>query len=110
MDIASKPMRGKICLVTGATSGIGKESAAALAGMGAQVVVAARNRQKAKKTVQEIREKTGNQQVDYLLADLSSQEEVRQLASHIRHGVELFDRICLGALNYQASWRAQRCT
>lgn len=77
-------MNGKVCLVTGATSGIGRVSAEVLAGMGAQVVVGARNQMKAEDTVAEIRAKTGNEQVEYLLADLSSQAEVRRMAKEMQ--------------------------
>ena len=77
-------MNGKVCLVTGATSGIGRVSAEVLAGMGAQVVVGARNQMKAEDTVAEIRAKTGNEQVEYLLADLSSQAEVRRMAEEMQ--------------------------
>ena len=47
-------MEGRVCLVTGSTSGIGKEIAAGLAGMGATVVLAGRSREKCEAAVQEI--------------------------------------------------------
>jgi NAD(P)-dependent dehydrogenase (short-subunit alcohol dehydrogenase family) len=73
-------MHGKICLVTGATNGIGKATAQALAQMGATVVVVGRNAPKTAQLVKEIRAESGNQNVDSLLADLSSQQDVRRLA------------------------------
>jgi NAD(P)-dependent dehydrogenase (short-subunit alcohol dehydrogenase family) len=73
-------MNGKICLVTGATNGIGKATARALAQMGATVVIVGRNAQKTSRVVKEIRAASGNPRVDSLLADLSSQQEVRWLA------------------------------
>jgi NAD(P)-dependent dehydrogenase (short-subunit alcohol dehydrogenase family) len=73
-------MNGKICLVTGATNGIGKATAQALAQMGATVVIVGRDAQKAARVTGEIRAASGNQNVDWLLADLSSQQEVRRLA------------------------------
>ena len=73
-------MNGKICLVTGATNGIGKAAAQALAQMGASVVIIGRNGAKTAQLVEEIRTTSGNQYVDSLLADLSSQEDVRRLA------------------------------
>ena len=61
-------------MVTGATDGIGKETARALADMGATTIVVGRNREKSIATVNEIRQETGNPNVEYMLADLSSQE------------------------------------
>jgi NAD(P)-dependent dehydrogenase (short-subunit alcohol dehydrogenase family) len=77
-------MNGKICLVTGGTNGIGKATAQALARMGATVVIVGRNAQKTSQVVQEIRAASGNKNVDSLLADLSSQQEVRRLADEFK--------------------------
>src|SRR5579862_7338491 len=76
-------MRGKICLVTGATSGIGKATALGLAQQQATVVLIARSQAKGEATRQEIQAATGNQSVDVLLADLSSQASIRQLAATV---------------------------
>jgi NAD(P)-dependent dehydrogenase (short-subunit alcohol dehydrogenase family) len=69
-----------VCLVTGATSGIGKATAHALATKGASVVIVGRDPQKGEATVQEIREATANEDVQLLRADLSSQDSIRELA------------------------------
>jgi retinol dehydrogenase-12 len=74
-------MNGKICLVTGATAGIGKVAAAALAAQGAQVIITGRNPQKTRDTVEQIKSETGNQSVGYLLADFSDLQQVRDLAT-----------------------------
>lgn len=74
-------MRGKVCMVTGATSGIGQVTAAALAMQGAHVIVVGRNRAKAQQVVGEIRRQTGNDAVWYLLADFSDLQQVRELAA-----------------------------
>ena len=73
-------MRGKVCLVTGATSGIGKMTALELATKGATVVIVGRNREKCEDTLQEIEAATGSKNLDYLVADLSSFVEVRRLS------------------------------
>jgi retinol dehydrogenase 14 len=77
-------MRGKTCVVTGANSGIGKETALGLARMGAQVVMVCRNQEKGQAALEEIRRESGASQVDLLIADMSSQASVRALAEQIR--------------------------
>ena len=77
-------LQGRICLITGGTNGIGKSTAQELARMGATVVIVGRNAQKTSQVVEEIRAASGNNTVDSLLADLSSQEEVRRLASDFK--------------------------
>lgn len=79
--ISRNHMVGKVCLVTGATSGIGKVTAAALATQGAEVIITGRNRQKTETTVRQIKTETGNEAIQYLLADFSDLEQVRDLAS-----------------------------
>ncbi|MEX2684782.1 MAG: SDR family oxidoreductase [Candidatus Sigynarchaeota archaeon] len=81
---------GKICLITGATSGIGKATAFGLAKAGGTVVIVARNREKGTSVVQSIKEKTGNTKIDLLIADLSRQADIRNLASTFKQN---YDRL-----------------
>ena len=76
----STNLNGKICLVTGATAGIGQVTATALAAQGANVIITGRNQPKAEQTVEQIVSATGNQAVQYLLADFSDLQQVRELA------------------------------
>jgi NAD(P)-dependent dehydrogenase (short-subunit alcohol dehydrogenase family) len=78
-------MHGKVCVVTGATSGIGLVTAQALARQGATLIVVARNPERGAATVSRIQRETGNSAVELMVADLSSQAQVRQLASEIQH-------------------------
>jgi NAD(P)-dependent dehydrogenase (short-subunit alcohol dehydrogenase family) len=73
-------MQGKVCLVTGATSGLGMVAAQALALQGATVVIVARHAERGTATVHHITQATGNTHVELLLADLSVQAQVRHLA------------------------------
>jgi NAD(P)-dependent dehydrogenase (short-subunit alcohol dehydrogenase family) len=77
-------MRGKVCLVTGGTSGIGKATAQALAVMGATVVIVGRNPAKCAAVVSEIKSLSGNEAVEALVADLSIMAEVRQVADQFK--------------------------
>ena len=74
-------MQGKICLITGGSDGIGYAASRELARMGARLVIVGRNPSKTEAAVQQIIADTDNPAVDYLLADLSSQREVRRLAA-----------------------------
>ncbi|MCP4415139.1 MAG: SDR family NAD(P)-dependent oxidoreductase, partial [Chloroflexi bacterium] len=73
-------MNKKVCIVTGGSQGIGKETALELARLGASVVVVCRDRGRGETAVSEIKSQTGNQSVDLMLVDLSSQTQIRQFA------------------------------
>jgi NAD(P)-dependent dehydrogenase (short-subunit alcohol dehydrogenase family) len=83
-------LEGKVCVVTGATSGIGQVTARVLAERGAEVVVVARNQAKCADTVTRIRQQSGNEKVEYLVADLSARGQIRELVKHFR---EHYDRL-----------------
>ena len=83
-------MDGKVVLITGGTSGIGKATAIALAAMGANVTITGRNRERGEKAVKEVRRESGNEEVELILADLAVQAEVRRLAEEFR---ERHDRL-----------------
>ncbi len=79
MPTVKSSMQGKICMVTGANSGIGKATALALAQMGATVVMVCRDRARGEQARSEITTKSRNNAVELLQADLSSQQSIRQL-------------------------------
>jgi len=61
-------LEGRTCLITGATNGIGRVTAVALAGMGAELFLTYRDKTRADETVAEIRSKTGSERVHLLHA------------------------------------------
>jgi NAD(P)-dependent dehydrogenase (short-subunit alcohol dehydrogenase family) len=72
-------MKNKIVMITGATSGIGAVAAMELARLGATVVGVGRNPEKCTSVAARIQKETNNPYVEYLVADLASQAQVRQL-------------------------------
>jgi len=77
-------MKGRTCLVTGATSGIGKATAIGLAKLGASVVIVSRDPEKRKASLEEVKRVSGNNSIFLLNADLSSQAAVRKLAGEFK--------------------------
>jgi retinol dehydrogenase 12 len=77
-------MKNPICLITGATEGVGKVTALELAKKGFSIAIAARNASKAEALKKEIETSTGNTNCDYIVADLGSLGQVRQLAETFR--------------------------
>ena len=84
-------MKGKCCLITGGSDGIGYAAARELARLGATVVLVGRNETKTETAANRIVEDTGNGAVRYLLADLSSQADVRRLAAEVIDGMPRLD-------------------
>lgn len=82
--MAEQSMQGKVCLVTGSSTGIGKVTARELARMGATVVMLCRNRAKGEAAKAEIQAATGNEHVDLIIADLSIQSDVRRAAEEYK--------------------------
>lgn len=83
-------MEGKTCLITGASSGIGYETALALARKGATVVMLCRNKEKGLTVQNEIIKKTDNASIDLMTADLASQEQIRKFADEFH---KKYDRL-----------------
>lgn len=79
-----QPMQGRICLVTGATAGIGEVTARELARMGAVVVGVGRSADRCADSARRIREATGSADVEFLVADLSQQAHIHRLADEFR--------------------------
>lgn len=77
---AETRMDGKVCLITGATGGIGLETAKALGRLGATVVLVGRDPARTQAAVDAVNQAVAGARVDTILADLSSLQAVRALA------------------------------
>lgn len=84
-------MKNKNILITGGNAGIGLTTAIALAKLEANVFIVARTIEKGEEAVNHIREKSGNKHVEYFVANLSSQQSIRQLAADIKNKVSVID-------------------
>ncbi|XP_029910224.1 retinol dehydrogenase 13-like [Myripristis murdjan] len=82
---------GKTVLITGANTGIGKETAVDLASRGAKVILACRDMDRANKAAEDIRQRSGNDNVIVKKLDLASLQSVRQLAKDIEGSEERLD-------------------
>ncbi len=94
-------LQGKTCLVTGATSGVGLETARGLAGMGARVFFHGRDPRKLDLTLEDIAHTTGNTNLVPLLADVSSLTQVREMAEEVHKHTSTLDVLInnAGAVN-----------
>jgi NAD(P)-dependent dehydrogenase (short-subunit alcohol dehydrogenase family) len=77
-------MRGRVCVITGATSGLGRASAVSLGAMGADLALVGRNERAALKIVARLRSMAAQGTVEFFRADLSDLERVRQLGAELR--------------------------
>jgi len=80
----STSIKGKVCIVTGANSGIGKATALGLAKLEAHVIMLCRDKSRGEDAQTEIISESGNESIDLLLADLSSQQSIRHFVSQFQ--------------------------
>lgn len=77
-------LKGKIILITGATEGIGKAAATNFAMRGANLTIVGRNKGKTEQVVDELKEKSGNPNIEHIVCDLSSMAGVKQAAEEFK--------------------------
>jgi retinol dehydrogenase-12 len=80
-DSARGPLAGKVCLITGANTGIGRATAVELARRGARIFVACRSEEKGSEAVASVKRESGNEAVEFLKLDLASLASVRSGAA-----------------------------
>ena len=102
---SNKSLEGKTVVITGANTGIGKETAVDLAKRGARVIIGCRNVEKGKQALKEIQERSGNKDVFLEKLDLASLESVRTFADNILKSEPrldfLINNAAVGACPYQ---------
>ena len=84
-------MKGKICIITGSNSGIGKETATNLVKMGATIVMVVRDQERGEKARTEIVKQTGNNSVDLMICDLSSMDSIRRFVKEFKRKYDRLD-------------------
>lgn len=106
-DGSTPSMDGKVVVVTGANVGIGKETAVALAAMGATTVLACRNQEKAAAAAVEVKERSGNDDVPVVVLDLADLATVRRCADEI---MESWPRLDVLINNAGGMWTKRSTT
>jgi NAD(P)-dependent dehydrogenase (short-subunit alcohol dehydrogenase family) len=92
LDTSPTPdLNGRICLVTGANRGIGLATSTVLARAGGHVVMVCRDEARARAVLDLVRRSAGTDLGDYLLAELSSQGSIRQLAREFERRYDRLD-------------------
>ena len=86
-----KSMKGKRVLITGPTSGVGKEIAMQLAALGADLILACRDLKKGNKTAAEITRRAGSSKLVVMKMDASSQKSIREFAKEFRRRYRRLD-------------------
>jgi len=77
-------LKGKVCVITGASDGIGVPTAMTIAKTGAHTILAVRNLEKGQKVADNIKQESGNANVEVMKLDLSSFASVRNFADEFR--------------------------
>jgi len=90
----------KTILITGANSGIGKAAAIQLAALGAKVILACRSEERGAKALKEIKDTTGNQNVEMMLVDMSRMNSIRAFAREFKKKHQKLDVLIHNAANF----------
>jgi NAD(P)-dependent dehydrogenase (short-subunit alcohol dehydrogenase family) len=85
-----KEMDGKVIVITGGNTGIGKEAAVGLAGLGARVVITSRNEERGREARQQIADRSENDSVEVMSLDLASFKSIRSFAADV---LDRFDHV-----------------
>ena len=97
-------MTQKTCLVSGATDGIGRVTALELARKGDHVIIVGRDRAKGGRVLDRLKRDSGNTDIEFELADLSSQSDIRALAARLNNRLTQLDVL----VNNVGAWIQRR--
>lgn len=102
-------MKPKVCVISGATDGIGKRTAEVLAENGYTLGILGRNKEKGKSVVRGLSEKTGNPEIHYFNADLSLMSEVKRVAGEIQNKFPVIDVLLnnVGAAFFEETYTSE---
>lgn len=84
-------MKDKVCIVTGCNSGIGKETALALAKLNATVIMVVRNKERGYEAKKEIVGQSGSDSVEVMICDLSSMDSIRRFSTEFKNRYDRLD-------------------
>jgi NAD(P)-dependent dehydrogenase (short-subunit alcohol dehydrogenase family) len=93
-------MDRKICLITGANSGIGKEAAILIAQQDYKVIIACRNPEKGNKALSDIKRRSSNDSVELKIVDMSLQESIENLSNELHNEYRRIDIVIHNAANF----------
>lgn len=103
-------MDRKICLITGANSGIGKEAAILIAQQDYQVIMACRNLEKGKKALEDVKQISTKENVELLVVDMSLQESLRNLSAELHRKYKKIDVVIHNAAIFDITAKERSLT
>ena len=106
----NQTMKGKVVLITGANSGIGKEAVSQLAGLGASVIMACRSKERGKQARQEVLQRFPEADLKVMPLDLSSQASIYNLADQVNTCYRRLDVLIHNAANFDLSLKEPALT
>ncbi|WP_368646274.1 SDR family NAD(P)-dependent oxidoreductase [Alkalibacterium putridalgicola] len=96
-------MKKKVCLITGGNSGIGKAAAIQLVEAGVTVIIGCRNEERGRTALEDIRAKSGSEEVELLLIDMSSQASIKKAAETVKLRHPVLDILIHNAADFDIS-------
>jgi len=100
-------MKQKICMITGANSGIGKAAAIKIAQQGHHIIMACRNREKGAAALREVKAASGNDAVELMTVDISLQSSIRELSDAFLAKYEHLDVLIHNAAIFDVTQKKQ---